>query len=104
MAYDIHGNQLERGHCEVHPWVHQEYPCSVCLSDNKKQEQQRPTQQECVINDLESELADLRLILKELIPIADDAGFLLDTFQSNTQTDRVAEYKAILERAKQKLL
>lgn len=30
MAYDIYGNRLERGHCEVHPWVHHDYPCSRC--------------------------------------------------------------------------
>lgn len=36
MAYDIYGERLERGHCEVHPWVHQEYPCSVCYSEDKK--------------------------------------------------------------------
>lgn len=31
MAWDIYGNPLKRGHCEVHPHIGQEYPCSVCL-------------------------------------------------------------------------
>ncbi len=30
MNFDIHGNNLRSGHCEVHPWVHEEYPCSMC--------------------------------------------------------------------------
>jgi len=36
MGYDIHGNKLEPGHCEVHPWVHQEYPCSQCYADGDR--------------------------------------------------------------------
>ncbi len=30
MAYDIYGDRLRRGYCEVHPDVAEEYPCSVC--------------------------------------------------------------------------
>lgn len=33
MAYDIYGNTLRRGHCEVHPHVHEEYPCSLCYEE-----------------------------------------------------------------------
>ena len=36
MAFDIYGERLERGHCEVHPWVHEEYPCPVCYRENDK--------------------------------------------------------------------
>jgi hypothetical protein len=32
--YDIYGGHLRRGHCEVHPWVHEYYPCSVCHSES----------------------------------------------------------------------
>jgi len=34
MSFDIYGNNLRRGHCEVHPHVHEEYPCSVCLTES----------------------------------------------------------------------
>lgn len=34
MSYDIYGNPLQRGHCEVHPHVHEEYPCSVCIQES----------------------------------------------------------------------
>lgn len=33
MAYDIYGNDLRKGYCEVHPNVHEEYPCELCLLD-----------------------------------------------------------------------
>lgn len=36
MAYDIYGNDLKRGHCEVHPEVAEEYPCFVCISERDK--------------------------------------------------------------------
>ena len=40
MSWDIYGEPLRRGHCEVHPHVHEEYPCSVCIADNRSNEQQ----------------------------------------------------------------
>lgn len=33
MAFDIYGNQLRAGFCEVHPDIQQPYPCSICLSN-----------------------------------------------------------------------
>ena len=45
MAFDIYGCHLRPGHCEVHPDVHEEYPCFVCLSEmnaKKERPQQRP--------------------------------------------------------------
>lgn len=39
MAWDIYGNPLERGHCEVHPHVHEEYPCCVCMSERGQTQQ-----------------------------------------------------------------
>ena len=36
MAFDIHGNDLEKGFCEVHPYVKQEYPCRICLQERKE--------------------------------------------------------------------
>lgn len=38
--WDIYGEPLERGHCEVHPWVHEEYPCPVCIGEHKSRKQQ----------------------------------------------------------------
>jgi hypothetical protein len=33
MAFDIYGNHLRPGHCEVHPDVRGEYPCECCVDD-----------------------------------------------------------------------
>ena len=30
MSYDIYGNHLRPGYCEVHPDIPETYPCSVC--------------------------------------------------------------------------
>lgn len=38
MAYDIYGDLLERGHCEVHPWVPEEYPCRECQRDEERRQ------------------------------------------------------------------
>jgi hypothetical protein len=32
MAFDIYGQPLRPGHCEVHPHVGEPYPCTVCLA------------------------------------------------------------------------
>jgi len=31
MSYDIYGDTLAPGHCEVHPHIPEPYPCSVCI-------------------------------------------------------------------------
>lgn len=31
MSWDIFGNPLARGHCEVHPHIPEPYPCSLCM-------------------------------------------------------------------------
>lgn len=41
MAYDIYGSSLRTGHCEVHPHVHESYPCSVCLGEADRQQSRR---------------------------------------------------------------
>lgn len=30
MAFDIYGERLIHGHCEVHPWNPMPYPCHQC--------------------------------------------------------------------------
>lgn len=36
MAFDIYGDILEPGFCEVHPHVRQEYPCDICMQEKRK--------------------------------------------------------------------
>lgn len=35
MSYDIYGENLRRGYCEVHPHISEEYPCSLCCLENE---------------------------------------------------------------------
>ena len=44
MAFDIYGNILEKGFCEVHPWVKEEYPCSLCMSERRTRDEKRNAQ------------------------------------------------------------
>ena len=68
MSWDIYGNPLRRGYCEVHPDVHQEYPCSICMTEKQQQFQPHDeleqlkyefAQQGDYIRKLESEIAGL---------------------------------------------
>lgn len=35
MSWDIYGNPLRAGFCEVHPDVAEPYPCHYCLTDRE---------------------------------------------------------------------
>ena len=41
MGYDIYGQNLASGHCEVHPWVGETYPCSLCYAESEQQRHQQ---------------------------------------------------------------
>lgn len=36
MGFDIYGNHLRPGYCEVHPDVPEEYPCRLCHLDKEE--------------------------------------------------------------------
>lgn len=40
-GYDIYGEPLERGYCEVHPWIPEEYPCYMCKQQQEQDRQNR---------------------------------------------------------------
>ncbi len=46
MAFDIYGGNLRGGHCEVHPQVHESYPCSVCYSESNQRQVQSKSDDE----------------------------------------------------------
>jgi hypothetical protein len=70
MSYDIYGNPLRRGHCEVHPHIHEEYPCSVCLADARRRKNPRPA----VDYDPLLEIAELKSQCDELLAALDTIG------------------------------
>lgn len=38
MAYDVYGNRLKRGHCEVHPDIPEPFPCYRCIEEGRERE------------------------------------------------------------------
>jgi hypothetical protein len=48
MPFDIYGQPLRSRHCEVHPDVHETYPCQVCLAEAERDaEMFRDYEREC---------------------------------------------------------
>lgn len=41
MAYDIYGNGLRPGYCEVHPDVPEQWPCGYCRDADDRAEMDR---------------------------------------------------------------
>lgn len=39
MPWDIYGQPLSTGHCEVHPLIPQPHPCEVCREDADREEE-----------------------------------------------------------------
>lgn len=37
MSFDIYGNYLIPGHCEVHPEIAEPYPCSQCYFESQQE-------------------------------------------------------------------
>lgn len=66
MSYDIFGEPLRRGHCEVHPHVHEEFPCSVCLME-RKEEQRHRQEAACSAHDCELVKQQRDELLEELV-------------------------------------
>lgn len=36
--WDVYGNPLALGHCEVHPSIPEPYPCGECPADDERRE------------------------------------------------------------------
>ena len=47
MAWDIYGDVLETGCCEVHPWINEEYPCHRCMQEKQNYEASREYDEYC---------------------------------------------------------
>lgn len=42
MSFDIYGNHLRPGYCEVHPDFQHPYPCPLCVEYQRSFEQEPP--------------------------------------------------------------
>ena len=67
MAYDIYGNNLRPGHCEVHPSVHEEYPCALCMSESQQRDQNQAQQiQQSIESQMRAEIERLQTKVEQL--------------------------------------
>lgn len=48
MAWDIYGERLTPGFCECHPWVREEWPCTICVMEQNAAIQQRREYDEAI--------------------------------------------------------
>ena len=69
MSYDIYGHPLRRGYCEVHSYVHQEYPCELCITQDRARAQDKNAQYEyhCLLQ----KYSCLLEFVKKLLPYQD---------------------------------
>ncbi len=44
--YDIYGNPLRPGYCEVHPDIPEPWPCSVCELERVEREREKELERE----------------------------------------------------------
>jgi hypothetical protein len=92
MAYDIYGNTLQSGHCEVHPYVHEEYPCSVCVAEKKQHDQQQGHEKlDYFLSQAEQRIAELEKANAEL------------NHKIGEYVDKTAELEAGLQKADEAL-
>ena len=66
MAFDIYGERLEPGHCEIHPWMACEYPCPICVEKRKQSERIDAYSLNRKIHELSMEITTLRERLDKL--------------------------------------
>lgn len=86
MAYDIYGNNLRPGFCEVHPHVAEPYPCSICMAGHQQQQQQQQpeydklAEAEHYLAQANAEIERLSTERRELLSLVNEiaSGYLSD--------------------------
>lgn len=60
MSWDIYGQPLRRGYCEVHSWINQEYPCSQCMLEIERTRYEDEYEEYCKEQELQNEIEKLK--------------------------------------------
>ena len=111
MSFDIYGNDLKRGYCEVHPNVADEYPCSLCMANSKIKEVFNPSQEleyhlgQCQerIEELEARINELEqaqskwISVEDRLPEIDWQNILVYCDGGNIQTTKYHNERAVLK-------
>ena len=112
MPYDIYGNNLRNGFCEVHPYVEQEYPCQICCQEIEREKQRQRENREH--SQLQNKQYHLHTALQQIEKLEADKEELLEMLEifieQNTPTltshdyefpEYVMKAKSIIQKHKQ---
>lgn len=58
MNWDIYGQPLRSGYCEVHPWVGEEYPCGHCLREQEQYQREKEEYEQAMAKQYEQYCQD----------------------------------------------
>ena len=103
MPYDIHGNNLRNGFCEVHPYVEQEYPCQICYQEIEREEQRQRENREH--SQLQNEQYHLQTALQQqhIEKLEADKAELLEALENIVDYGGIANFdtlKSLIQKMK----
>ena len=79
MPYDIYGDNLRNGFCEVHPYVEQEYPCQICWQEIEREKQRQREHRENL--QLQNEQYHLHSALQQIEKLEEEKKELLEALE-----------------------
>ena len=100
MSFDIFGQPLKRGHCEAHPHVNEEWPCSLCLMESEQR--RRSESNNNAQHDMILEVEHLKMQRDELLSALEDLlhnSSFPYSGEAAVDADFESRYRAVSERA-----
>lgn len=86
--WDIYGQPLKRGHCEVHSWINEEYPCSLCMSEKKQKDmEEKQSEQYYEAQRLQNIIEQLQAHIKSLEAVREWADINLSEMECRGDED-----------------
>ena len=93
MAWDIYGNPLKAGHCEVHPEVPIPWPCHLCLAENAQYEHDVMVETHDEVAELCARITALEDALRPFAVAAYEGGFRPDFNDNDVYRVRVGDIR-----------
>ena len=89
--FDIYGNPLQAGNCEVHPHIPEHYPCAICLQESKEYEMQHMLRQ---MSNTDQELS----LSEKIEQVRNVLGLVGDQYTCNLMGDIQEELEKMLKK------